>query len=116
NRQASGAPVLLTPLSAAADTPGLWLCAWLISDAGCPVHLLDQPLTPLQLQQVVQRMALRALLAYSGDTPPVPRQEQALTRVAAVASLPLLLAGAALPLDGAPCDQLARAGDPLTAY
>lgn len=116
NRQASGAPVLLTPLSEGADGPGLWLCAWLISDAGCPVHLLDQPLAPLQLQQVVQRMALRALLAYTGDTPPAPRQQQALSRIAAVASLPLLLTGSALPLHGAPCERLARAGDPLAAY
>ncbi len=43
NRQHHGAPLLLLNLCEQRFEPGLWLCAWLVSSAGCPVDLLEWP-------------------------------------------------------------------------
>ncbi|NER65280.1 MerR family transcriptional regulator [Pseudomonas sp. MAFF212427] len=56
NRQLSGAPMLLINASPLPFDPQLWLCAWLASDAGCPVEVFDWPLPPPELALAVQRL------------------------------------------------------------
>ena len=65
NRQLSGAPVLLINQSDVPMEPQLWLAAWLISSADCPVEVFDWPLPPGELALAIERLGARALLMYS---------------------------------------------------
>lgn len=56
NRQLSGAPILLINASPLPFDPQLWLCAWLASDAGCPVEVFDWSVPPRELALTIQRL------------------------------------------------------------
>lgn len=66
NRQHASAPLLMVNLGAQAMEPDLWLCAWLASDAECPVQVFDWPVPPPQLALAVRRVAPRGMVLY-GD-------------------------------------------------
>lgn len=116
NRQASGAPLLLVGLDDATMEPGLWLCAWLISDSGCPVQLLDQPLPNAELQLAVERLAPRGLLLYAGQALDSAVLQRQLPRLVSASSLPLLLAGPATAIHRNELADIALAADPLAAH
>ncbi len=67
NRQIGGAPVLLLNLSDLPMEPGLWLTAWLVSNAGCAVEVFDWPVPPTELAMAVEHIQPRALLLYSSQ-------------------------------------------------
>lgn len=58
------APLLLLNLSPEPMEPGLWLCAWLASDAECPVLVLDWAIPAPELQVALRRIQPRGLLLY----------------------------------------------------
>ncbi|MGH8462725.1 MAG: MerR family transcriptional regulator, partial [Pseudomonas sp.] len=62
NHQLSGPPLLLLNATPLAFDPHLWLCAWLASDAGLPVEVLDWALPVNELAVAVARIQPRALL------------------------------------------------------
>ena len=65
NRQLSGKPVLLINHSDLPLEPHLWLSAWLISSADCPVEVFDWPLPHGELALAVEHLKARAVLLYS---------------------------------------------------
>jgi DNA-binding transcriptional MerR regulator len=65
NRQLSGAPLLLINQSELPLEPHLWLAAWLVSSADCPVEVFDWPLPNGELALAIERLGARALLMYS---------------------------------------------------
>ncbi|WP_109512443.1 MerR family transcriptional regulator [Pseudomonas ovata] len=65
NRQLSGAPLLLVNQSDLPFEPHLWLAAWLISSADCPVEVFDGPLPTGELALAAEYLAPRAVLLYA---------------------------------------------------
>lgn len=65
NRQVSGTPVLLVNHSDLPMEPHLWLSAWLISTADCPVEVFDWPLPNGELALAAEFLKPRAVLLYS---------------------------------------------------
>lgn len=92
NRQLTGAPALLINASPLPFDPQLWLCAWLASDAGCPVEVFDWPLPPRELALAVQRIRPR-LLVMCLNSRVAPREIQ---RSLNLIDLPKLLIGSAV--------------------
>lgn len=118
NRQHSGAPLLLVNLSDLPMEPGLWLTAWLASNAGCVVEVFDWPLPPAELALAVEHIQPRALLLYSSQALPNSHW----TRLLAGYDCPCLLAGPAVQIQrqaleqlGDPQQHLNLAQDPLAA-
>ncbi|MDR0277035.1 MAG: MerR family transcriptional regulator [Paucimonas sp.] len=94
NRQLQGAPVLLVGTGRQVIDPALWLCAWLVSDAGYPVEVFDLPLQGHDLPLAVERLGARALLlsiTTVADSSP-------LHRTLTLIEVPKLLFGAAVTL------------------
>lgn len=67
NRQHNGAPLLLINVSDLPMAPGLWLTAWLASNAGIAVDVFDWPLPPPELALAVEHIQPRAVLLYSSQ-------------------------------------------------
>ena len=67
NRQHCGAPLLLVNLSELPMEPGLWLTAWLASNADCPVEVFDWPIPPGELALAIEQIRPRAPLLYSSQ-------------------------------------------------
>jgi DNA-binding transcriptional MerR regulator len=65
NRQLRGAPLLLINYSDLPLEPHLWLTAWLISSADCPVEVFDWPLPAGELALAVDHLQARGVLLYS---------------------------------------------------
>ena len=65
NRQLRSAPLLLVNQSDLPLEPHLWLTAWLISSADCPVEVFDWPLPHGELALAVEHLKARAVLLYS---------------------------------------------------
>ncbi len=65
NRQLRGAPLLLVNQSDLLLEPHLWLCAWLISSADCPVQVFDWPLPAGELALAADHLQARGVLLYS---------------------------------------------------
>jgi hypothetical protein len=66
NRQLNAAaPLLLINHSDLPLEPHLWLCAWLISSADCPVQVFDWPLPAGELALTVDHLQARGVLLYS---------------------------------------------------
>jgi len=65
NRQLRGAPLLLINQSDLLLEPHLWLCAWLISSADCPVQVFDWPLPAGELALTIDHLQARGVLLYS---------------------------------------------------
>ncbi|TIH07041.1 MerR family transcriptional regulator [Pseudomonas leptonychotis] len=67
NRQHNGAPLLLINVSDLPMAAGMWLTAWLASNAGVAVEVFDWPLPPPELALAVEHIQPRALLLYSSQ-------------------------------------------------
>jgi DNA-binding transcriptional MerR regulator len=80
NRQLRAAPLLLINHSDLPLEPHLWLCAWLISSADCPVQVFDWPLPAGELALTVDHLQARGVLLYS-------------SKAISLAQLPKLLSG-----------------------
>lgn len=65
NRQLNTAPLLLINHSDLPLEPHLWLTAWLISSADCPVEVFDWPLPAGELALAVELLQPRGVLLYS---------------------------------------------------
>ncbi len=59
------APLLLINHSDLPTEPNLWLTAWLISTADCPVEVFDGPLPVGELALAVELLQPRGVLLYS---------------------------------------------------
>ncbi len=119
NRQLQGAPVLLANLSELPMEPGLWLCAWLLSDSLCPVEVLDWPVPAGELNLAVERLQPRAVLLYSSQALDNVQLRRQLPRLHAGCAAPLLLAGPAAQIhrdELATLERLALADSPLDAH
>src|SRR5471032_3459408 len=84
NRQLKGAPVLLVNHSDLPMEPHLWLTAWLVSSADCPVEVFDWPLPAGELALAVEQLQARGVLLYS-------------SKAMNLAQLPKLLNGVSCP-------------------
>ena len=89
NRQLRGAPVLLVNQSDLPFEPHLWLVAWLISSADCPVEVFDWPLPAAELGLATEHLQPRAVLLYSSKT----NNLQHLVKLLNTLSCPILMAG-----------------------
>lgn len=116
NRQAGGAPLLLVNLGDAPMEPGLWLCAWLVSDSDCPVEVFDWPLPPAELALALEQIAPRALLLYADQALDGALLRRQLPRLHRQCRIPLLLAGPAAHIHRDVLAELALAADPLAAH
>lgn len=67
NRQHNGAPLLMINVSDLPMAPGMWLTAWLASNAGSAVDVFDWPLSPPELALAVEHIQPRAVLLYSSQ-------------------------------------------------
>lgn len=65
NRQLHTAPLLLINHSDLPLEPHVWLTAWLISSADCPVQVFDWPLPAGELALAVDLLQARGVLLYS---------------------------------------------------
>ena len=114
NRQHASAPLLLVNLGEQPMEPDLWLCAWLASDAECPVQVFDWPVPPPQLALAVRQIGPRGVVLY-GDQ----RLGSAyLRRLLLNVECPRLLYGPAVALQPQPAreaEDLHRSRDPLDA-
>ncbi|MET1078337.1 MAG: MerR family transcriptional regulator [Pseudomonas sp.] len=118
NRQHSSAPLLLANLSIQPMEPGLWLCAWLVSSADCPVEVLDWALPPGELNLAVERMAPRALLLYSSQALDATQLRRQLPKLNESCSVPVLMVGPAASIHQQELRALSAlhlAEDPLSA-
>jgi DNA-binding transcriptional MerR regulator len=68
NRQLRTAPLLLINHSDLPLEPQLWLTAWLISSADCPVEVFDWPLPAGELALAVDHLQARGVLLYSSKS------------------------------------------------
>ncbi|MCW8275716.1 MerR family transcriptional regulator [Pseudomonas sp. PCH199] len=67
NRQLNTTPLLLINHSDLPLEPHLWLTAWLISSADCPVEVFDWPLPAGELALAVDYLQPRGVLLYSSN-------------------------------------------------
>lgn len=95
NRQLGGAPLLLANLGEQPVEPGLWLCAWLASSAGCPVELLEWQVPGSELQLALERLQPRALLLYASQAQDSLFLQRQLPRLIEQQACPLLFVGPA---------------------
>lgn len=109
NRQQRGAPLLLVNQSDLPLEPGLWLTAWLVGSAGCPLEIFDWPLPPGELALAVERLQPRAVLLYASCALNLPQ----LSRLFAGIECPRLLAGPATAIHPEALQDLAVAEPPL---
>lgn len=94
NHQLSGAPLLLVNGTALTFDPHLWMCAWLASDAGCPLAILDWALPANELAVAVVRIRPRALLLCIGQSVNLRQLERNLAAI----NIPKLLSGSAVTI------------------
>ncbi|TBU96324.1 MerR family transcriptional regulator [Phytopseudomonas dryadis] len=69
NRQHQGPAVLLINLGPTPMAPALWLSAWLIGSANCPVAAFDGPIPAAELATAIELLQPRALLLFSDADP-----------------------------------------------
>lgn len=94
NQLLQGPAVLLAEDSERTFSPGLWLCAWLLTSNGFPAEVLEQPVAGPQLLSAVNVLKPRALLLHLG-----PRiDDKALLRTLQGLPVPKLLGGTTLAL------------------
>lgn len=91
NRQNSGAPLLLINPCEQPMNPGLWLTAWLASNTGCPVEVLEWPVPVAELPLALARMEPRALAFHADHA-----LNGQLPRLLMGHACPVLLSGAAV--------------------
>jgi len=110
-----GAPLLLLNLD---DTPmnaSLWLCAWLISAADCPVELVEWSIPTHNLDRLVEQLEPRALILCRDSRPDseLRRQLQAFANRHSRPCLTLGALGESLTADAAPARSPGEAFDRL---
>lgn len=118
NRQHHGAPLLMVSLCEQRFEPGLWLCAWLASSAGCPVEVIEWPVPITQLPFALERIAPRGLLLYASQSLDSGYLKRHLPKLADPQGMPTLLAGPAASIHQAELRDIAGltlATDPLAA-
>lgn len=113
NRLHASAPLLLLNLSPEPMEPGLWLCAWLASDAECPVQVLDWAIPAQEISVAVQRLLPRGLLLYGSQS----LKPSSLQRLLPGIACPVLLCGPASSIhrDQLQGSDLHLTDDPLDA-
>ena len=89
NRQLHTAPLLLINQSDLPLEPNLWLTAWLISSADCPVQVFDWPLPAGELAMAVDHLQARGVLLYSSKANNLTQ----LTKLLNGVSCPKMIAG-----------------------
>jgi DNA-binding transcriptional MerR regulator len=89
NRQLHTAPLLLINQSDLPLEPNLWLTAWLISSADCPVQVFDWPLPAGELAMAVDHLQARGVLLYSSKAINLTQ----LTKLLNGVSCPKMIAG-----------------------
>lgn len=119
NRQLRTAPLLLINHSGLPLEPHLWLTAWLVSSADCPVEVFDWPLPAGELALAVDHLQARGVLLYSSHAINVSQ----LTKLLNGVSCPKVIAGptvrihhAELSLKTTEMADLFLADDPLSAH
>src|SRR5471030_1126406 len=119
NRQLRAAPLLLINHSDLPMEPHLWLTAWLVSSADCPVEVFDWPLPANELALATEHLKSRAVLLYSSKT----MNLAALPRLLVGIHCPILIAGptvcihfAELSVSTQESADMTLAEDPLSAY
>ena len=118
NRQVSGAPLLLINHSDVPMEPHVWLTAWLLSSADCPVEVFDWPLPPGELPLACEYLKPRAVLLYSSKSLNLAQLPRLLSNI----DCPTLIIGptvrihsAELSVSVSEVPGLTLAEDPLTA-
>jgi DNA-binding transcriptional MerR regulator len=118
NRQVSGAPLLLVNQSDLPLEPHLWLTAWLLSSADCPVEVFDWPLPAGELALACEYLKPRAVLLYSSKSLNVGQLPRLLHNI----ECPKLIVGPAVRIHSTELSAaegevsgLSLAEDPLTA-
>lgn len=105
NQTLQGPTVLLAEDSDRPQDLSLWLYAWLFSNNGIAVDVLERPVGSAQLERAVVALQPRAVVLHLG-----PRLDaRALQRTLAALTVPTLVGGACLPLHEA---QLRHLGGP----
>ena len=110
-----GAPLVLLNLDDTPMNPSLWLCAWLISAADCPVELVEWSIPASNLDRLVEQLEPRALILCRDSRPDSDLRRQ-LHAFANRHSLPCLTLGAlgeSLTADAAPARGPGEAFDRL---
>jgi DNA-binding transcriptional MerR regulator len=119
NRQVHTAPLLLINHSDLPLEPHLWLTAWLISSADCPVEVFDWPLPAGELALAVDHLQARGVLLYSSKAMNLPQLKKLLNGV----DCPKMIVGptvcihhAELSVQTSVTADLFLAADPLSAH
>jgi DNA-binding transcriptional MerR regulator len=119
NRQVSGAPLLLVNQSDVPLEPHVWLTAWLVSSADCPVEVFDWPLPPGELSLACEYLKPRAVLLYSSKALNLSQLPRLLHNI----DCPKLIIGPTVRIHSAELSVsvgevagLSLAEDPLTAH
>jgi DNA-binding transcriptional MerR regulator len=119
NRQLRTAPLLLINQSDVPLEPHLWLTAWLLSSADCPVEVFDWPLPAGELALAVDHLKARGVLLYSSKAMNLAHLPKLLNGI----SCPKLIAGPAVSIHHAELSartfkiaDLLLAEDPLSAH
>ncbi|OQR33706.1 helix-turn-helix-type transcriptional regulator [Pseudomonas sp. Bc-h] len=119
NRQVSGAPLLLINQSDVPLEPHLWLTAWLVSSADCPVEVFDWPLPVGELSLACEYLEPRAVLLYSSKSLNLSQLPRLLNNI----DCPKLIIGPTVRIHSAELSvsvsevaELTLAEDPLTAH
>jgi len=119
NRQLQGAPLLLINHSDLPLEPHLWLCAWLISNADCPVEVFDWPLPPGELALAAEHLKARGVLLYSSQSinlRQLPRLLGGLECPVLIVGPPVSIHPAELAICATEIANLHLAADPLSAH
>lgn len=114
NRLLDGPPLLMLNLSDHVVEPGLWLCAWLASNTGCPVRVLDWSIPLADLSLAIRRISPCAVLLYCDQT----LESGYLQRLFEAVDCPQLLCGHAVSIhheELVELPDLHRADNPLAA-
>ncbi|MGH8386821.1 MAG: MerR family transcriptional regulator [Pseudomonas sp.] len=119
NRQLHTAPLLLINHSDLPLEPHLWLTAWLVSSADCPVQVFDWPLPAGELALAVDYLQPRGVLLYSSKAMNLSQLQKLLSNV----SCPKMIAGPTVCIHHAELSartpdiaDLYLAEDPITAH
>ncbi|WP_433769022.1 MerR family transcriptional regulator [Pseudomonas putida] len=119
NRQLHTSPLLLINHSDLPLEPHLWLTAWLISSADCPVEVFDWPLPAGELALAVDHLQPRGVLLYSSKAMNLAQ----LTKLLNGVSCPKMIAGPTVCIHHAELSErtsvtaeLYLAEDPLLAH
>lgn len=97
NRQLNGSALLLVNQSDLPLEPHLWLAAWLVSSADCPVEVFDWPLPVGELALAAEYLKPRGILLYSSKSLNVTH----LPRLLANITCPVVLGGPTVQIHNA---------------